>query len=342
MDKVASEWRTNVGPSIASESCHKIISQIKGPWSREFVDEITNCAKRAYCSPDTTVPYWDEFRQLSLLWLFVIDDPIDDGVISPNTEDRKEYIDRHLAIIRHKRDPCENDPLELLTRIVFDMASEACKNRRGVYERFVHRVTDFFNSFIGLNHIHTSPPKQIIVAEAYRQANAAGFPVISIGEIVYGLDVSDTFLNCTYVQQLNWLFALESAYVNDFYSYPKEYKQMCEGKNVPINLLVEYKKKEKSLQKAVHLFLERTLELDNGIKEIGTLLQESTDCLPESLETKKRYLQIGFDFMGGHADWEAVAVRYKTVRDMELEEAIRRYNVVNESSTKKRRIRYEK
>jgi hypothetical protein len=338
MEKVALQWRTNIGPTKASEYCHRVVSQIKGPWSREFVDEITNCAKRAYCSPDTRVPHWDEFRQLALLWLFVIDDPIDDGIISSNNEDRKEYVDKHIAIIRHKKEPADNDPLEKLTRIVFDMAKEACINRMRVYERWVDRVIDFFNSFISLNHVLSTPPKQIIVAEAYRQANAAGFPVISIGEIVYGLDLSDAFLNCTIVQQLNWLFALEPAYVNDFYSYPKEYKQMCEGKNVPINLLVEYKKREKSLQKAVYLFLERTLELDDAIDALGKLLQETTDCLPESLDTKKKYLQIGFDFMGGHADWEEVAKRYKTVKDEELEEAVRRFNM-SDPITKKRRIK---
>jgi len=339
METVALKWRTKIGPTQASETVYKILSDINGPWSREFVDEITNCAIRAYCSPDKNVPHWDVFRQLGLFWLFVIDDPIDDGIVAPTVEDRREYVQKHLAIIDGSREPSEKEPLELLTRIVFQMASEACKDRRRVYERWVVRVMDFFNSFIGLNHVLSCPSNLLDVAESFRQANAAGFPVISIGEIVYGLDLSEAFLNCTVVQQLNWMFALEPAYVNDFYSYPKEYKQMCEGKNVPINLLVEYKKKEKTMEKAVSLFIKRTLELDAAIEALATLLLEMTDCIPESLETKKRYLQIGFDFMGGHTDWEEIAERYRKVKNDEFNEAVRKYNMSSSSSTKRRKIK---
>lgn len=292
--EICSKWRTSPKSTSLPNGVKERLEEI-GLHVGHKIQHVTSLGTYFYPSA-----YSEEFTNIFMAWFFEIDDEIDEA----KRQDSDEFIQGIKDICRKRKQP--STPFELLTKELCDLAANLAKDRQNLLERFIGDLVDWLDSI--------NPAQLTAYARSYgnlRIVNVGAVPTLSGGEVLLGFDLSEQFNSHPYVQLLRLEVSYHIAAVNDIVSVHQDLAQGKENNFVLLSPGRNLKHKKR------HLF-ERIKSSEAKIVDLGKLLIETTPSLPDSEESKAKYIQYCRDIVGGHVAWAITTERYDTKSVFEI------------------------
>jgi hypothetical protein len=298
---IAAKYRRPRPPSVTAtpylRGLYQEIGLVKDDRDYDWIDSVGSAG------PYFNYPEAAEAGYVQNTWYFLIDDPIDEGLMPE--ADQRTFINRIKGVMSDKLAP--ETSIEKLTGIFRDKVRARCGARTYLFQRFVAEHLAWLDSIIIYNAHQAIKDIDRATFFALRETNVGVRPLWPVNEAFIDLDLSVAFFVNTYVLRLQTLTLHHLIIVNDLFSAHQDIKRSRHCNIAAINMRIH----GDDADTTVAALYRELAAIEKEFETVAELLCTACEYLPETLEERGKYIDILRREMAGNVEWSTNCGRYQ-------------------------------